>query len=168
MWSISSCLQAEDRQFGLVVDGINDTQEIVVKPLGKQLKGLELLCRRDHHGRWPGGAHPGRAGDRRSCPAWHGFARESAAAGDQRAGPYRRRPPDLPALPGGIVRPPGGAAVAGGAAGGDLPGEDRACRRQARRAVPRAHSALGVPGIDTRSGSAGQRGFAGSRAGGGV
>jgi two-component system chemotaxis sensor kinase CheA len=33
-------LQAEDRQFGIVVDGINDTQEIVVKPLGKQLKGL--------------------------------------------------------------------------------------------------------------------------------
>jgi two-component system chemotaxis sensor kinase CheA len=33
-------LQAEDRQFGLVVDEINDTQEIVVKPLGKQLKGL--------------------------------------------------------------------------------------------------------------------------------
>jgi len=33
-------LQAEDHQFGLVVDGINDTQEIVVKPLGKQLKGL--------------------------------------------------------------------------------------------------------------------------------
>jgi two-component system chemotaxis sensor kinase CheA len=33
-------LQAEDRQFGLVVDGINDTHEIVVKPLGKQLKGL--------------------------------------------------------------------------------------------------------------------------------
>jgi two-component system, chemotaxis family, sensor kinase CheA len=35
-------LQAEDRQFGLVVDGINDTQEIVVKPLSKQLKGLTL------------------------------------------------------------------------------------------------------------------------------
>ncbi len=33
-------LQAEDRQFGLVVDEIRDTQEIVVKPLGKQLKGL--------------------------------------------------------------------------------------------------------------------------------
>ncbi|MEZ5352674.1 MAG: chemotaxis protein CheW [Bryobacteraceae bacterium] len=33
-------LQAEDRQFGLVVDSISDTQEIVVKPLGKQLKGL--------------------------------------------------------------------------------------------------------------------------------
>jgi two-component system chemotaxis sensor kinase CheA len=37
-------LQAEDRQFGLVVDGINDTQEIVVKPLGKQLKDLTLYA----------------------------------------------------------------------------------------------------------------------------
>jgi two-component system chemotaxis sensor kinase CheA len=37
-------LQAEDRQFGLVVDDINDTQEIVVKPLGKQLKGLTLYA----------------------------------------------------------------------------------------------------------------------------
>jgi len=37
-------LQADDRQFGLVVDGINDTQEIVVKPLGKQLKGLTLYA----------------------------------------------------------------------------------------------------------------------------
>ena len=34
-------LQAEDRQFGLVVDDINDTQEIVVKPLGKQLKTVQ-------------------------------------------------------------------------------------------------------------------------------
>lgn len=33
-------LQAESTQFGLVVDGISDTQEIVVKPLGRQLKGL--------------------------------------------------------------------------------------------------------------------------------
>jgi two-component system chemotaxis sensor kinase CheA len=37
-------LQVEDHQFGLVVDGINDTQEIVVKPLGKQLKGLTLYA----------------------------------------------------------------------------------------------------------------------------
>jgi two-component system chemotaxis sensor kinase CheA len=37
-------LQAEDRQFGLVVDGINDTQEIVVKPLGKQLKDLSVYA----------------------------------------------------------------------------------------------------------------------------
>lgn len=37
-------LQAEDRRFGLVVDGVNDTQEIVVKPLGKQLKGLNCYA----------------------------------------------------------------------------------------------------------------------------
>jgi len=30
-------LQADDRQFGLVVDDVNDTEEIVVKPLRKQL-----------------------------------------------------------------------------------------------------------------------------------
>jgi two-component system chemotaxis sensor kinase CheA len=33
-------LQAEHKKFGLIVDGVNDTQEIVVKPLGKQLKRL--------------------------------------------------------------------------------------------------------------------------------
>ncbi len=37
-------LQADDRQFGLVVDEINDTEEIVVKPLGKQLKGLACFA----------------------------------------------------------------------------------------------------------------------------
>lgn len=33
-------LQAEGQQFGLIVDEITDTEEIVVKPLGKQLKGI--------------------------------------------------------------------------------------------------------------------------------
>jgi two-component system chemotaxis sensor kinase CheA len=33
-------LRANDRQFGLVVDKVNDTEEIVVKPLSRQLKGL--------------------------------------------------------------------------------------------------------------------------------
>ena len=37
-------LQADDRQFGLVVDEINDTEEIVVKPLGKQLKGIRAFA----------------------------------------------------------------------------------------------------------------------------
>jgi two-component system chemotaxis sensor kinase CheA len=37
-------LQAEDRQFGLVVEGVRDTQEIVVKPLGKHLKGLNCYA----------------------------------------------------------------------------------------------------------------------------
>jgi two-component system chemotaxis sensor kinase CheA len=37
-------LRAEDRQFGLVVDTINDTEEIVVKPLSKQLKGISAYA----------------------------------------------------------------------------------------------------------------------------
>lgn len=37
-------LQADGRQFGLIVDAINDTEEIVVKPLGKQLKGLSCFA----------------------------------------------------------------------------------------------------------------------------
>ncbi len=37
-------LQADKRQFGLVVDGILDTEEIVVKPLGKQLKGITAFA----------------------------------------------------------------------------------------------------------------------------
>ncbi|HTZ83582.1 MAG TPA: chemotaxis protein CheW [Candidatus Acidoferrales bacterium] len=36
-------LQAENRQFGLVVDEILDTEEIVVKPLGSQLKNVEAF-----------------------------------------------------------------------------------------------------------------------------
>jgi two-component system chemotaxis sensor kinase CheA len=37
-------LQADDRPFGLVVDAIHDTEEIVVKPLQKQLKGITLFA----------------------------------------------------------------------------------------------------------------------------
>src|SRR5262249_3112471 len=37
-------LQAADRQFGLVVDRINDTQEIVVKPLWRHLKSLACFA----------------------------------------------------------------------------------------------------------------------------
>ncbi len=37
-------LHADGRQFGLVVDGIHDTEEIVVKPLGQLLKGLSVFA----------------------------------------------------------------------------------------------------------------------------
>lgn len=37
-------LQAHDRQLGLVVDQVNDTEEIVVKPLGKLLKGTNTFA----------------------------------------------------------------------------------------------------------------------------
>lgn len=37
-------MQADGHQFGLVVDEINDTEEIVVKPLGKHLKGIAAFA----------------------------------------------------------------------------------------------------------------------------
>lgn len=37
-------LRGGDRQFGMVVDEINDTEEIVVKPLGKQLKSITVFA----------------------------------------------------------------------------------------------------------------------------
>ncbi len=37
-------LQANDHPFGLVVDEINDSEEIVVKPLNKQLRGLKVFA----------------------------------------------------------------------------------------------------------------------------
>ncbi|GIU89040.1 MAG: ATPase [Acidimicrobiia bacterium] len=36
-------LQAEDRQFGLVVDDVHDTEEIVVKPLSPQLEAIDVF-----------------------------------------------------------------------------------------------------------------------------
>ena len=37
-------LRADDRAFGLLVDEINDTEEIVVKPLRKQLKSVNIYA----------------------------------------------------------------------------------------------------------------------------
>ncbi len=37
-------LQDDGRRFGLVVDEVNDTEEIVVKPLSKQLKGIPIFA----------------------------------------------------------------------------------------------------------------------------
>src|SRR6185295_7687555 len=37
-------LQAEQHRFGLVVDDVLDTQEIVVKPLGRHLKGIPVYA----------------------------------------------------------------------------------------------------------------------------
>ena len=37
-------LNADGRQFGLIVDAISDTEEIVVKPLGKQLKRVHVFA----------------------------------------------------------------------------------------------------------------------------
>ena len=63
-------LQADDRQFGLVVDAIHDTEEIVVKPLRQAAQGHQRLRRRDDHGRRPRRADPRRARASPSAPAW--------------------------------------------------------------------------------------------------
>ena len=42
-WNIV-VLHCDDQTFGLVVDGISDTEEIVVKPLGKQLKEIPVFA----------------------------------------------------------------------------------------------------------------------------
>jgi two-component system chemotaxis sensor kinase CheA len=36
-------LQADHRQYGLIVEAVQDTQEIVVKPLGRQFEGVEVF-----------------------------------------------------------------------------------------------------------------------------
>jgi two-component system, chemotaxis family, sensor kinase CheA len=37
-------LQADDRMFGVIIDDIRDTEEIVVKPLGTELKGIAVFA----------------------------------------------------------------------------------------------------------------------------
>ena len=37
-------LQADDRQYGLIVDAVNDTEEIVVKPLEKQIREIPVYA----------------------------------------------------------------------------------------------------------------------------
>ena len=37
-------LQADDRRFGLVVDAVTDSAEIVVKPVGSYLKGVDTFA----------------------------------------------------------------------------------------------------------------------------
>ena len=87
-------LQADDRQFGLVVDGVSDTEEIVVKPLGQHLKGIPTFAGAtimgdgrvalilDVHG-----ARPARPRDRETRE--RGARRGGSRAGGARA---RRRP----------------------------------------------------------------------------
>ena len=160
-------LQAEDRQFGLVVDGISDTQEIVVKPLGKQLKGLNCYAGATIMG-------DGRVAlilDVSGIAQLSGVvqeSREKTTAEAQRreyAGSERQT---FLLFRAGSVRAPGGSALARGAAGGNQPLQDRARRRQARGAVSWAHPAAGLSGAYPGFRIGGYGRSAGSRAGGGL
>ena len=61
-------LQVDDRKFGLIVDDVEDTQEIVVKPLAESAEGTVDIRRRDDHGRRPGDADSRRARDSPCTP----------------------------------------------------------------------------------------------------
>ena len=127
-------LQAEDRQFGLVVDGINDTQEIVVKPLGKQLKGLTEYAGATIMG-------DGRValildvlgiGQRSGVLA---EAREQARAAAEQNNTNGRRAAAAAPVPGRLLRAPGRAAVFRRQARGVSPRLHRICRRMPGGAV---------------------------------
>ena len=147
-------LQAEDRQFGLVVDGINDTQEIVVKPLGKQLKGLTVYAGATIMG-------DGRValildvlgiGQRSGVLAEF---REQARAASGTEDAVRDRAAAAAAVPGRFLRAPGGSALSGGQAGGVSAVGHRACRRRPGGAIPEPHPAAGASAARARTRRAG-------------
>ena len=133
-------LQADDRQFGLVVDDIHDTEEIVVKPLQKQLKGIPVLSGATIMGDGRvalildvlGLAQ--RANVVSGARGW-GLA-EDVGRGRGPGG----RPPRRPADRRPRRRPDGRPARAGRPARGVPPVVDRAGRRPGRRPVPRTRS----------------------------
>ena len=159
-------LQAEDRQFGLVVDGINDTQEIVVKPLGKQLKGLTVYAGATIMG-------DGRValildvlgiGQRSGVLA---ESREQARAAAEQKTQAGDRAAAAAAVPGRFLRASGRSALAGRPARGVSAQLHRARGRMPGGAVPQPHSSPGAsagragirrarPGRDGRSGAGGR------------
>jgi two-component system chemotaxis sensor kinase CheA len=120
-------LQAEDRQFGLVVDGINDTQEIVVKPLGKQLKGLTLYAGATIMGDGRVALILDVLGIGQRSGVLAEFLEQRAASGNRSA--IRNRAAAVAAVPGWFLRPPGGSAFSGRQAGGVPAVGHRACGR---------------------------------------
>ena len=137
-------LQAGERPFGLVVEAVHDTEEIVVKPLSKHLKGIPLFAGATIMGdgrvslildilglaQRAGVVSEvrGRKGGDRPCSRFGGPAGTGA-----RPVPARRRPAH------------GRAPFHGGAAG-SVPGRRRGKHRQRRGgAVRRPHPAAGPP-----------------------
>ena len=136
-------LQAEDRQFGLVVDGINDTQEIVVKPLGKQLKGLTVYAGATIMG-------DGRValildvlgiGQRSGVLA---ESREQARAAAEQKTQVGDRAAAAAPVPRRFLRAPGRSAFSGRQAGGVPAVGHRARRRRPGGAVPEPHPPAGA------------------------
>ena len=110
-------LQADDRQFGLVVDAIHDTEEIVVKPLQKQLKGIGAFAGATIMGDGKVALILDVLGLAQQANVVSGVrerALSEKTASGRRAG---RRPPDGAPVRHARRRPHGDSAVAGGPAG---------------------------------------------------
>ena len=74
--STSSCCRPTTGSSGWSSTSINDTEEIVVKPLGQPAaRAIDALRRRHDHGRRPGRADPRRAWRWPAGPAWRSDAR---------------------------------------------------------------------------------------------
>jgi len=140
-------LQADGEKFGLVVDEISDTEEIVVKPLGRHLKNVSLFA----------GATIMGDGKVVLILDVLGLAQRARVVGENRE-PHRRRS-RREAVSGGRARPrtPAGSAfpsrgdrkdgdraVGGRAPGGVSGGIARNCRRAGDRTVPRPDHASGA------------------------
>jgi two-component system chemotaxis sensor kinase CheA len=134
-------LQADERQFGLVVDEINDTEEIVVKPLGKQLKGIKTFAGSTIMG--DGRVAYSRCARRRANLQCRQRKPRTRA---QREGTARRvdgwRAPDDTALPMRRERTHGHGSLPRRAPRRVQAGNARMRGRHASRAIPRANHAL--------------------------
>ncbi len=130
-------LQAEDRQFGLVVDGINDTQEIVVKPLGKQLKGLTLYAGATIMGDGRVALILDVLGIGQRSGVFDESREQARAADKQKAqSDLELEKQRLAALPGRHLRSPCDSTVACRQARGVPAVEHRACERRPGGAIP--------------------------------
>ena len=136
-------LQAEDRQFGLVVDGINDTQEIVVKPLGKQLKGLTLYAGATIMGDGRVALILDVLGIGQRSGVLAEFLEQARASGQQKAQVEAYATVSV-AFSGWFLCPPGGTAFAGRQAGGIPAVVHRTCQRRTGGAISRPDSSPGV------------------------
>ena len=137
--------QVGSQTFGIVVDGVFHTEEIVVKPMSTKLRHIDMFSGNTILGDGsvimiidPNGIA---AGGRRVGAASARTADEDAAA-QRRTRPRRL---DLAAgVPRRLAAAQGGAAVAGHAARGDRRQEDRALERPPPGAVPRPADAAGA------------------------
>ena len=144
--------QVGNQTFGIVVDGVFHTEEIVVKPMSTQAASHQHVLRQ-HHSRRRLGDHDHRSERDRAVGRLRGL---DGGRGSRGAAQRRDRQDGLAAgVPRRLAGAQGGAALAGHAPGRDRLQEDRAVERASPGPVPRpAHAARAGqrhrPGADRR------------------